>query len=315
MKHVQKFAFAMLALVAVGCGGSGSGTPSTSISGTTTKYYVEAIVKILPTNLKGDKNWTAAQLLNPQTPNLQADLNDPTVFGVLDPMNIQVGEEVVFQLVTYPLDSSGNPILNASGLPVRNILPATFSSSDINGTYGSLAGSTGDYVAGPSKSSGYIAVTASYKGAQFQTNYSIQVRQARLLGNVLGEGLSSTSGSQLYHTKLQFFDGNGALVGSVAVQYDGSFRASVPTTTQTFTVVPDSIPAAFYQSYSYAYNVGGTTTSYQYDAGVGGCDGQALLFPPSSYNLSIGTTTLPQTIYVQPRSSGTILGSTGCQEP
>jgi hypothetical protein len=315
MKHVQKFAFAMLALVAIGCGGSGSGTPSTSISGTTSKYYVEAIVKILPTNLIGDKTWTTAQLLNPQTPGLQADLVNPTVFGVVDPMNIQTGEEVVFQLVTYPTDSNGNPILNAAGLPVRNILPATFSSSDISGAYGVLAGGTGDYVAGSAKSSGNLAITATYQGAHFQTNYSIQVEQARILGTVLGEGLSSTSGAQLYHTKIQFYDGNGSLVDTVTVQYDGSFRASVPTTAQTFTVVPDSIPASFYQSYSYSYNVGGTVTSYQYDAGVIGCDGQALLFPPSSFSLPVGTTTLPQTIYVQPRSSGAILSSTGCQEP
>ena len=315
MKHVQKFAFAMLALVAVGCGGSGSGTPSTTISGSTSNYYVEAIVKIETTNLKGDKTWTAAQLLNPQTPGLQADLINPTVFGVVDPMNIQAGEEVVFQLVTYPKDSNGNFILNSAGLPVRNILPATFSSSDTSGTYGSFAGSTGEYIAGSAKSTGNFAITAFYKGATFTTNYAIQVDQVRLIGNLLGQGLSSTSGAQLFHTQLQFFDGNGSLVDTVTAQYDGSFRASVPSTVQTFTVVPDSIPAAFYQSYSYSFNVGGTVTSYQYDAGVGGCDGTALVFPPSTTAPSIGTTSMPQTIYIQPRSSGAILGSTGCQEP
>src|SRR5476649_1039848 len=115
MKHVQIVAAALLAFAVVGCGGSGNGTPAAKINGATPR--VEAIVQVLRTNLQHPDQWTDAQLLNPQTPGLQADLINPLVFGIEDPTNIQCNEQVVFQLVNYGADGT------------RNIIPATFVSS------------------------------------------------------------------------------------------------------------------------------------------------------------------------------------------
>jgi len=290
MKHVLKFAFATMALVAIGCGGSGNGAAPT-IAVPSTKPRVEAIVRILATNLLNPTEFTATQLLNPQTPNLQSDLVNQTLFGVEDPNNIQANEQVVFQLVNYTTDGSGNLI--------RNILPATaFITSDTAGTYGSLSSASGVYVAGPSKSNGTLYCTAIYNGVNYTTPYAVQVDQVRLLGTVLAEG---TNAAQLAGAKLHFYDGTGSLVGTVTVQYDGSFRASVPTTASTFTIIADTVPTTFYASYNYL--------SLQYDAGVSGC------YAPLPTGLAIGTSSLAGTIYVTPRITGQDAPpSTGCTE-
>ena len=290
MKQVQKFAYAMLALAVVGCGGSGNGTSTTTSTVITSTPRIEAIVKVLPTNLLHPTQWTAAQLLNPQTPGLQADLVNPTVFGVQDPSNFQAGEQYVFQLVSYTTTSTGI---------VRNILPGVFfASTDPNNTYGNLASNTGDYTAGTNKTTNALFVTAAYNGVNYQAGYSIQTDQVRLLGTVLAQG---TNANQLAGTKINFVDGTGLLVDTATVGFDGSFRASVPTTAVGFTVVADSVPSGFYQSYNYL--------STQYDAGVVGCDGTASL--PTG--LAVGTVSLTAPVYVAPKVAGQgPPSSTGC---
>jgi hypothetical protein len=290
MKLVQMFAFASLAaaLVAIGCGGSGNGSagvaPAPVLSSTP---RVEAIVKVLPTNIMNPDEWTAAQLLNPQTPGLQADLINPTVFGVEDPMNMEAGEDVVFQLVTYTV---------TNGNIVRNILSGvTFQSSDVTSTYGTIAQNTGDFIAGPAKTPGTYWVTAFYNGVSYSTPYKIQVDQVRLLATVLAQG---TNANQLAGTELQFFDNSNTLVDTVTVQFDGSIRASIPTTAASFTVVADSVPGAFYQSFNYL--------SLQYDAGLSGC------YASLPSGLINGTASLNAPIYIAPRSGGQKPLATGC---
>ncbi len=278
MKQVQKFAYAMLALAAIGCGGSGNGTSTTASTVTTSTPRIEAIVKVLPTNLLHPSQWTAAQLLNPQTPGLQADLINPNVFGVQDPNNFQAGEQYVFQLVSYTTTAAG---------VVRNILSnVSFASTDPTNLYGNLANNTGDFSAGTNKTTSTLSVTAESKNSNYMASYSIQTDQVRLIGTVLAQG---TNANQLAGTKLNFYDGTGLLVGSVTVEYDGTFRASVPTTATGFTVVADSVPGTFYQSYNYL--------STQYDAGVSGCDGTATL----PVGLTVGTATLAGPVYVAPK--------------
>lgn len=298
MKHVQKFAAAILALTVVGCGGSGNGTPTASIAGATPR--VEAIVQVLRTNLMhpgvnpatGQLYWTDAQLLNPQTPGLQADLINQTVFGIQDPTNIQCNEQLVFQLVNYSADGT------------RNIIPATFTSSDTGGLYGNLSGNTGVYLAGnsptppPSPTTGSLSVTATADGQTYSTFYNIKVDQVRLIGSVSAPGATQ---SQLNQILVEFFNASGGLVDTVTVATDGTFRASVPTVATSFTVVADTIPSAFYQSYSYGGN--------QYTAGLVTC------FAGLPTGLIAGATVLPSTVSITPRVAGQGTPTpTGCSD-
>jgi len=285
MMHVQKFTVAMLALIVVGCGGGGNGAPPVVNPGVTTPT-VEAVVKVLRTNLQHPNNWTDAQLVNPQTPGLQPDLINPTVFGIQDPTNIQCNEQVVFQVVTYSADGT------------RNILPATFATSDAAGTYGNLATNTGDFLAGNSSTSSPLSVSGTVNGASYSAFYDIKVDQVRLLGQVLAQG---TNANQLAGSLIQFFNATGGLVDTVTVASNGTFRASVPTVATSFTIVPDTLPATFYHSFNYL--------GLQYDSGVVSC------FAPLPTGLSAGTVSLPNVIYVSPRVSGQgTPPSTGCSD-
>jgi len=290
MKHVQKFAAALLALAAVGCGGSGNGHPAATISGATPR--VEAIVQVLPTNLMHPNQWTAAQLLNPQTPGLQADLIDPTVFGIQDPTNIQCNEQLVFQLVNYSADGT------------RNIIPATFACSDSGGLYGNLSTNSGVYLAGnkptppPSPTTGSLSMSATADGQTYDTFFDIKVDQVRLIGTVSAPGATQ---SQLNQIIIEFFNSTGGLVDTVTVATDGTFRASMPTVAASFTIVADTIPGTFYQSYSYGGN--------QYTAGLVTC------FAALPTGLIAGATVLPSSVAIAPRVNGQGTPTpTGCSD-
>jgi len=293
MKHVLKFAVALLVLAVIGCGGSGNGTPSTLGTVTNQNVRLEAIIQVLPTNLMHPSMWTPAQLLNPQTPGLQADLIDPTVFGVMDPLNIECGQQIVFQLVYYTISSTGSL--------VRNIVPnATFQSSDATGAYGTLALNTGDYLAGGTATPQALSISGSANGITYSAFYGIKIDQVQVLGSVLAQG---TNANQLAGSQVQFYNSAGALVDTVTVQYDGSIRASVPNLTTSFTVVADSLPQGFYQSFGYE--------GLQYDAGLVGC------FAPLTLpnGITSGTITLPGTILVAPRVTGQgTPPATGCSD-
>ena len=287
MKHVLKFAVAALALIAIGCGGSGNGSSSTVVTVVNGIPRIEAIVKVLPTNLQHPSQWTTAQLLNPQTPGLQADLINPTVFGIQDPTNIECNEQMVFQVVSYAPDGT------------RNILPGvTFVSSDTTGVYGNLAGNTGDFLAGATPTTNGLTITATVNGASYSTLYDIKIDQVRLIGSVLAQG---TNANQLAGTQVEFFNSNGGLVDTTTVQSDGSFRASVPTVATSFSVVADTIPQTFYQSFNYL--------GLQYNAG------QVTCYAPLPSGLAVGTTTLSGGIFVAPRVQGQgTPQETGCSD-
>ncbi len=182
MKHVQNFATAAIALLVVGCGGTGNNSnPGPGPNPVGPNSRLEAIVKILPTNLQHPGAWTLDQLNNPQsvasssqnlipagTP-LQQDTINPSIFGVQDPANFQVGEEYVFQVVNYTPDPA-----QPSGYD-RNIVPgATFVSTDATGVYGTMAGNTGDYIAGSTTTSTPIIVGANVNGNSYSTAMSIK---------------------------------------------------------------------------------------------------------------------------------------------
>jgi len=285
MKHVQKFAVAMLAIIVAGCGGSGNQAASKTVVNGTPR--LEAIVKVLRTNLQHPTQWTDAQLLDPQTPGLQADLIDPTVFGITDPTNVECGDKLVFQVVYYSADGK------------RHIVPnVTFTSSDTSGTYGILAANTGDYIAGLVPTTSPLVVSGNYGGVDYAAEYDLKIHQVRVIGSVLAQG---TNANALIGSKVQFYNAAGLVVDTVTVQSDGSIRASVPVVATSFTVVADSVPSTFYQSFGYL--------GLQYDASVVSC------FAPLPTGLSVGTTTLPGAIYVSPRTDAGKPASTGCSGP
>ncbi len=285
MKHVQKFAVAFLAVIVAGCGGTGNQAASKTVVNGTPR--LEAIVKVLRTNLQHPTQWTDAQLVNPQTPGLQADLLDPTVFGIVDPTNIECGDKIIFQVVYYSADGT------------RHIVPnVNFASSDTSGTYGILAANTGEYIASVVPTTTPLVVSGSYGGFEYTSEYDLKIHQVRVIGSVLAQG---TNANSLPGSKVQFFNAEGAVVDTVTVQSDGSIRASVPVVATSFSVVADSVPATFYQSFGYL--------GLQYDAGVVSC------FAPLPSGLTVGTTNLPGAIYVAPRSDAGKPASSGCSGP
>jgi len=284
MKHVPKLTFAVLAAVLCGCGGTGGGSPKPTTS-LNLNPRVECIVTVQRTNLMHPDEWTDAQLADPTNLQVKADLIDPTVFGVQDPTNIEEGEEMTFQLVNYTAAGQRQILQNVS-----------FQSSDSGSTFGVLASNTGQYVAGASATTQPLFVSATFNGQTFATQYDIKIRQVRVLGTVLD---GSNNAADLAGAQVEFFDQSGTLVDTVTVQFDGSFRASVPTITTQFTIFGDSLPDTFYHSFSYG--------GLQYDANPVGC------IPAMPTGLVVGTTILPSTLLVTPRVSGqSTPPSTGC---
>jgi hypothetical protein len=123
MKYLQAYAAAVMALLLIGCGGSdGNGGTTPVDNGNLGTPHIEAIVQVSRASLQHPDNFTNAQLLDP---NNQAVYNDllpaaKTVFGLQDPLNFQIGENFVFQLVAYDRVTGA-----------RVILPASFFSSDL----------------------------------------------------------------------------------------------------------------------------------------------------------------------------------------
>jgi len=244
------------------------------------------------TNVMHPNEWTQQQLEDPTNMAVKADLFDQTVFGVQDPTNIEVGEQMIFQLVNYTT--------NASGVTTRNIIwsGTSFVNSDSNSTYGVLAANTGQFTAGNNPTNGPQFVTCSYNGASYSTEYDIKIRQVRLLGTVL-DGFTTLP--TLAGTQVQFYNSSNTLVDSVTVQFDGSIRASVPSNTTSFTVVGDTLPSTYYRLFFY--------NTVSYDASVVSC------FAPTPSNLAVGTTTMSAPILVSPRIKGEATpAATGCTD-
>jgi hypothetical protein len=313
MKNVLKFAVAMLAAVVVGCGGGGTG-PATKVTPPAIKPHVECIVKVLRTNLMHpngwtdaefaalqaqypnltfyQSGWTDAQLADPTNPAVYADLIDKTAFGIQDPLNIQCGEQMVFQVVNY----------SANG--TRNILPGTSFQSSDGGTFGTLAGNTGDYIAGNSPTTSNLAMTGTINGFSYFTTYAIKIDQVRLIGKVLVEGtnaLLTPDPTHNYPPQIQFFNQAGGLVDTVAIAEDGTFRASVPTLAASFTVVGDSLPSAYYQSFQYL--------GLQYNAS------QVTCYAPLPTGMQNGTVTIPGIVYIAPNDGSGLPTADGCSGP
>ncbi|CAN5573929.1 hypothetical protein BH11ARM1_BH11ARM1_14820 [soil metagenome] len=284
MKRLHLFAVLILGLAAlIGCAGSG-GSDNTNTTGTILDGTprIEAVVVVDRTNLKDPSKYTDAQLQDP----LQVDPNDlvnPTIYGVQDPRNIQTGEQYYFQLAYY--DSSGSRRIINDGV--------TWTTSDSSGIYGNIGSNSGLFLAGSAVNQTNQFVFGLFEGTRYEVKYNVNPRQVRLLGKVLDEHGAPVPGVQL-----NLFNSFNSLVGQVVSSFDGSFRASVPTNTQKVTPTVDSIPANFYQSFSYG--------GLRYTVGLTQCKAQL----PT---LETGTVVLSSNIVLKARVAGQSTPSpTGC---
>jgi hypothetical protein len=240
MKHVQSYAAAFLALALLGCGGSNARRSNTDPLAGLTTPRVEAIVRVERASLQHPERFTDEQLLDPMNQEVFEDLlpGARTVFGFQDPLNFQTGENYVFQLAAYRADGS------------RVVLPATFASSDFDHLYGSLASNTGVFLGSNQTTTTDQTIRATFNGVEYQTQFALRPRQARVIGKVDINGSAPIDG-----VVIRFYDPSGLVVGSVTTAIDGSFRATVPQGAASFTVAANSLPANLYRVFTYEGNV------------------------------------------------------------
>jgi hypothetical protein len=240
MNRAISYAALLMALLALGCGGSstGSSTPAAASVPSLSTPTIEAVV-------------------------FQAG-GTPNTFPpvVEDTSNIQVGELVDFQAVAY--DSTGG----------RHVLAATnWRWSDTTNQYGSLDPYSGLFSVGQSPMASRGTVNVTVNGATIAAFYLVNPNQARIIGQVIG----SDTNKGLRGIGITFYDSGLNVTAYVVSSYDGTFRASSKTTAVSFSVDPDTVPASYWQSFSYGLNPAYVTDPTQprlltFDAGSDTCN-------------------------------------------
>jgi len=208
MKQVHVYAvIAALALAIIGCGGSGNDSGTTGTATGTVLTDVPVIEAVL-----------AQDGVVP---------SDPSTFKPQDTLNIQVEQQLAFQLVSY------------SKTGARTVIPvAGWESSDTGSVYGSLADNSGLFVAGTRATTKTQYVGVKYNDEKFFTPYEIKPRQATIEAQVVNEA----TGAVVKDAALVFYDADGVVTGKVKQPYRDVLRASIPLNSVTFTVSSDSLP-------------------------------------------------------------------------
>lgn len=222
-------------LLLAGCGGSSSSS-SGGGGGTVTvdpsRTFVEAVLApggVVPT--------------------------DPSAFIFQDALNIEVNQNVAFQLATYTT-SGERRVLTVEG----------WRSSDTTNSFGTLAENSGLYLAGTSAmpSPGFIGVR--FQGNEYFSSYRIRPRQATITGQIVSSG-----GGALRGTGIEFYDATQTVVGKVSQPFSGNFRASVPLNTESFLLLGETIPAGFRRVYVFngkGYRAGDITCRVPIDSSL-----------------------------------------------
>ncbi|HWD41753.1 MAG TPA: hypothetical protein VG944_23125 [Fimbriimonas sp.] len=236
MKHVYLLAGAAFALVLVACGGSGGGNSSANggANGTTSGLpvapagaHVEAVVSA-PTTFDNGSQTNGQQ------------------FIYQDPTNIEAQDQVTFQLVYE--DSDGT----------RHVLPTNnWSTTDTSSTFGTLIYNSGTFAANTAQTTTAQTVATLYNGITYSTQYDILPRQVRLRGQVLADDTKAP----LAGVEIDFYgpenplDPTSTLVfrGHVMTAFDGTFRASIPSSVTNFYLANASLPKGYQNKRYYRY--------------------------------------------------------------
>jgi len=201
----------ILAIALGGCGGGGGGTSTTTTStGGLSNIRAEAALAGAP--------------------------DQP-----IDPLNIQAGDVVVFQVVGY--DSNRQ----------RHVLTSSAWTTNDNGNAAGTLASDGTFTA-TTPSNTVFTATGSSGGKQYQEGYRVKPVQALVTGRVV-----DSNGFGASHVAIVFYNAAGSEVSRAIVQFDGTFRASVPTTATQFNLDPNTMPKAFYYR-SFVYQTKRYTT-------------------------------------------------------
>ena len=152
--------------------------------------------------------------------------------GFVDPLNIQTGEQVQFQLVGYTADN------------VRVVLPVNdWGTSDDTNTFGQIANNSGVFLASDRQTPTVQYVRARYNDKDYFAEYQVRPRAIRVGGAVL----SQTTRLPLRGIELRFYSDLGQEVGRAVTQYDGTFMAAVPNTATFFQVNNNTLPTDYFR--------------------------------------------------------------------
>lgn len=153
--------------------------------------------------------------------------------------NVQTGDGITFQLVTYSLGV--RTVLTTSGWNTNNS--------------GAIDPSSGALIATGASTTPYTIAT-TYNGQGYSTSFTVTPQQAWLSGRVVE--IINMAAKGVRAVKINFYKPNGSggvtYVSSVTSGYDGTFHASLPTAVTSFQVDLTSLnKLAIYES-SYTYN-------------------------------------------------------------
>jgi hypothetical protein len=153
-----------------------------------------------------------------------ADPNAP-----IDPLNIQAGESIVFQVVGY------------TDAGVRQILPSANWTSSDNGNVSGILLPDGNLSASGSSGPSFFIASGVANGSTYSTNYRVKPVQAIVRALILDSNLKPA-----YHVGLAFYNAAGVEVSKGYSQYDGTVRVSTPTSAVSFSLDITTLPKSVY---------------------------------------------------------------------
>ncbi len=205
--------------------------------------------------------------------------SDPAAFVVVDPLNVQVGQIIKYQLATY------------STTGVRTVLPVTeWRNSDETSAFGQIGTDSGLYEAGNVVTTTTEFIGTRYNGVDYFAAYQIKPAQASVQGQVV----DSSTGQPIRGAAIEFYDASGVLIGTVRQPFQGNFRASLPLNAATFTINSDTLPTNYRRVFSFEGN--------GFRTGDPGCYASSPTF--SLGNNSFGTVFVPKTSEPEPDLTG-----------
>jgi hypothetical protein len=188
---------------------------------------------------------------------------NPADYVVQDALNIEVGQTVQFQLVSYADNG------------VRTVLPTdNWRTNDDIDLYGQIGVNSGLFTASSQAAPVANFVGTRYRDVPYSAAYQVRNRAAILVGQV-----TDTTGAPVRDATIEFYNSVNQLVGRVRQPFQGNFRAIVPLNTTAFVVVSDGLPANLRRAFTYD--------------GRGYLTGDISCAAPIEGPLSIGTNTIP----------------------